>query len=105
MLLFCVKTIVKESLNFELACLKKKKERKDFGRLAISGSILLGCFFEDEWYIDIKECIVIYCVSALSLHIHFKERTMDVRLWSPQLHLSASSTAVVKDCAHKSSLL
>ena len=27
-LLFCVKTILKVSHNFELACLKKKKERK-----------------------------------------------------------------------------
>ena len=32
MLLFCVKTIVKESRKFELARLKKKKE-KHFGRL------------------------------------------------------------------------
>jgi len=28
MLLFCVKTIVKESHNFELSCLKKKKHCK-----------------------------------------------------------------------------
>jgi len=28
MLLFCVKTIVKESRKFELACLKKKKKKK-----------------------------------------------------------------------------
>jgi len=35
MLLFCVKTIVKESLKFELARLKKKeKKEKHFGRLA-----------------------------------------------------------------------
>jgi len=36
MLLFCVKTIVKESRKFELACLKKKKKKKEkhFGRLA-----------------------------------------------------------------------
>ena len=33
MLLFCVKTIVKESHKFELARLRKKKE-KHFGRLA-----------------------------------------------------------------------
>jgi len=34
MLLFCVKTIVKESRKFELACLKKKKKKeKGFGRL------------------------------------------------------------------------
>jgi len=34
MLLFCVKTIVKESRKFELASLKKKKKLKHFGRLA-----------------------------------------------------------------------
>ena len=37
MLLFCAKTIVKESRNFELARLKKKKKKKKekhFGRLA-----------------------------------------------------------------------
>ena len=36
MLLFCVKTIVKESRKFELAHLKKKKKKKEkhFGRLA-----------------------------------------------------------------------
>ena len=34
MLLFCAKTIVKESRNFELARLKKKKKEKHFGRLA-----------------------------------------------------------------------
>ena len=34
MLLFCAKTIVKESRKFELACLKKKKRKeKHFGRL------------------------------------------------------------------------
>jgi len=33
MLLFCAKTIVKESRKFELARLKKKK-KKNFGRLA-----------------------------------------------------------------------
>ena len=33
MLLFCVKTIMKESRKFELACLKKKKKKeKHFGR-------------------------------------------------------------------------
>jgi len=35
MLLFCAKTIVKESRKFELACLKKKrkkKKEKHFGR-------------------------------------------------------------------------
>ena len=35
MLLFCAQTIVKESLKFELARLKKKKKEKHFGRLAI----------------------------------------------------------------------
>ena len=36
MLLFCVKTIMKESCKFDLARLKKKKkkEEKHFGRLA-----------------------------------------------------------------------
>jgi len=36
MLLFCVKTIMKESHKFELACLKKKKKKKEkqFGFLA-----------------------------------------------------------------------
>ena len=35
MLLFCAKTVVKESRKFELARLKKKKKKeKHFGRLA-----------------------------------------------------------------------
>jgi len=36
MLLFCAKTVVKESRKFELARLKKKKKKKEkhFGRLA-----------------------------------------------------------------------
>jgi len=33
MLLFCVKTMVKESRKFELAHLKRKKKEKHFGRL------------------------------------------------------------------------
>ena len=33
-LLFCAKTIMKESRNFEVARLKKKKEEKHFGHLA-----------------------------------------------------------------------
>ena len=33
MLLFCAKTIVKDSRKFELARLKKKKKVKQFGRL------------------------------------------------------------------------
>jgi len=45
MLLFCAKTIVKESRKFELACLKKKKKKeKHFGRLVTSGLILSRCF-------------------------------------------------------------
>ena len=63
MLLFCAKTIVKESRKFELARLKKKKKKKEkhFGRLATfwfaTFAMLLaplGVFFvmktlEDEW--------------------------------------------------------
>jgi len=33
MLLFCAKTVVKESRNFELARLKEKKKTEHFGRL------------------------------------------------------------------------
>jgi len=54
MLLFCAKTIVKESRKFELARLKKKKE-KHFGRLAtfwFSAFAMLfstiGCVFHHE---------------------------------------------------------
>ena len=46
MLPFCVKTTVKGSHNFELACLKKKKKERNilaFGRL--SGLIPSRCFF------------------------------------------------------------
>jgi len=59
MLLFCAKTIVKESRKFELARLrkkkKKKKKEKHFGRLAtfmfgafamLFGAI--GCVFRHE---------------------------------------------------------
>jgi len=42
-LLFHVKTIVKESHNFELAHLKKKKERKHFGHGQLSGLVLIQC--------------------------------------------------------------
>jgi len=42
MLLFCVKTIVKESRNFELARLKKKKNILAFWRL--TGSVFSRCF-------------------------------------------------------------
>jgi len=41
MLWFCEKTVVKESHNFELARLKKKKEK----HLLASGSVLSLCFF------------------------------------------------------------
>jgi len=54
MLLFCAKTIVKESRKFELARLKKKKE-KHFGRLATFwfGAFpmlfsAIGCVFRHE---------------------------------------------------------
>jgi len=62
MLLFCVKTIVKESRKFELSCLKKKKKKENIlAVLRLSGSVLsrwflaqLGMLFamktlEDEW--------------------------------------------------------
>jgi len=56
MLLFCAKTIVKDSRNFELACLKKKKKKeKHFGRLVTfwfgTFAMLLsatGCVFRHE---------------------------------------------------------
>ena len=64
MLLFCAKTIVKESHKFELAHLKKKKE-KHFGRPATFwfGTFAMlfsatGCVviktLEDEWHTVIK---------------------------------------------------
>jgi len=45
MLLGCVKTIVKESRNFELTCLKKKKEKERKQFWQFSGLVLLQCFF------------------------------------------------------------
>jgi len=58
MLLFCAKTIVKESRKFELARLKKKKKKKKekhFGRLATLwfGAFAMlfsapGCVFRHE---------------------------------------------------------
>jgi len=70
MLLFCVKTIMKESWNFELSYLKKKKKkkkaRKHICNLVTSGMVLWQCFFaplcvllvmktlKDEWCIVIK---------------------------------------------------
>jgi len=87
MLLFCVKTVMKESRNFELAHLKKK----NMALWRLCGLVLSRRFFvpvsmlfvmktlEDGWHIVIKFtvfailsdffCIIIYCVSALSLHI------------------------------------
>jgi len=51
----CAKTIMKESHNFELACLKeknkKKKKEKHFGCLVISGSVLSQCFFMPLQYL------------------------------------------------------
>ena len=49
MLLFCVKTIVKESCKFELAHLKKKKKKEERKKnilviWRLSGSVLLRCF-------------------------------------------------------------
>ena len=93
MLLFCVKTIIKESPCFELAHLKKmkKKESKIFwqsGDFLVQYFAMLFCTtrhvvdheaLEHEWYCVIKAykftCfeaffgIVVYCVSSLSLHI------------------------------------
>ena len=99
MLLFCAKTIVKESHKFELAGLKKKKKKKKkkekhfgrpttfwFGTFAILFSTT-GCVVCHEntrrwtvgWYNGLEVscfgdfekfvCVSIYCVSALSLHI------------------------------------
>jgi len=54
MLLFCAKTIVKESRKFELACLKKKKEKKKkkkkkkekhFGRLVTLWFVTFAVLF------------------------------------------------------------
>ena len=44
MLLFCAKTIVKESRKFELARLKKKKKKNILAVWRLSGSVLLRCF-------------------------------------------------------------
>jgi len=48
MLLFCAKTIVKESHKFELALLKKKKKKKKKENILavwrLSGSVLSRCF-------------------------------------------------------------
>jgi len=45
MLLFCVKTIMKESRKFELARLKKKNKKKNILAVwRLSGSVLSRCF-------------------------------------------------------------
>ena len=70
MLLFCAKTIMKESCSFELSNLKKKKKKKKMMMILaiwrLSGLVLSRCFFmpvgmlfimktlEDEQYIVIK---------------------------------------------------
>jgi len=46
MMLFCAKTIVKESHNFELACLKKKKKKENIlAAWRLSGLVLSQFFF------------------------------------------------------------
>jgi len=62
MLLFCAKTIVKESRKFELARLKKKKkkpeeeeERKPFGRLA---TFWFGTFGTFAMHFNATGCVV-----------------------------------------------
>jgi len=61
MLLFCARTVVRESRKFELARLKKKKERNYYGHLVTFWFGLSQCFLaslgmllvmktlEDEW--------------------------------------------------------
>ena len=39
MMLFCAKTIVKESHNFELACLKKKKKKKKKKKITLNMAV------------------------------------------------------------------
>ena len=91
---FCVKTIVKESCNFDLAHLKKKtkKKEKHFGRLATFTALSLGVLFtmktfKDEQHIVIKAYkftilrfwdILSYhrCVSMLSIHIESTDSTI-----------------------------
>jgi len=43
MLLFCVKTIMKESCNFELACLKKKKRERSLVTFWLGTFAMLFC--------------------------------------------------------------
>ena len=95
MLLFCVKTVVKVSHNFDLACLKNKKKRKKekhfghlvtfwFGTFAMlfraTGHVFCHENTQNEQYVVIKafkftvfesfkDFFCIYCISALSLHL------------------------------------
>jgi len=49
MLLFCAKTIVKGSHNFQLARLKKKRKKENVLAVwQLSGSVLSRCFFMDH---------------------------------------------------------
>jgi len=62
MMLFCVKSIVKESHNFELTCLKKKNKDKEeiilmtfcFGTFMSLGVLFIIKTVKDEWYIVIE---------------------------------------------------
>jgi len=82
LLLFCAKTIVKESCKFELARLKKKKKKeKHFGRLAtfwFSAFMMLfsttGCVFRHEniwkWMIGVITAYMLAVLEILrNLHI------------------------------------
>jgi len=71
-LLFHAKTIVRDSCNSELARLKKKKKKGDFGHLVTfwfgtvpvflmpQGVLLVTKTLEDEWYTVIK-AVRYYC--------------------------------------------
>ena len=49
LLLFCVKTTMKESCNFELACLKKKKKKKKETKTLWLSSDFLVWYFCDAF--------------------------------------------------------
>ena len=80
MLLFCVKTVMKESRNFELAHLKKK----NMALWRLCGLVLSRCFFapvsmlfvmktlEDGWHIVIKayKFTVFAILSEFFLYYH-----------------------------------
>jgi len=55
MLLFCMKTIVKESHKFELARLKKKKKEKHFGHLATFWFGTFAILFSVTGYVVLHE--------------------------------------------------